>query len=221
MIDPGDLPTPCQVSDGLMSPATLPIGNFFVHLLAANRSRLAGFGHWLFHPGMLFRASQQWWGRQKPRPTPHEGLDVCWYRDFEGIQRSLPAAAVIPAPFPGRVVKLSADFLGQSIFLIHPGLGAGGRDVLTALGHTRPLAGVAVGSAVSEGDALATLAGPASRRTSVPPHLHITIALLPESYSEADLSWEKLGTNPTFLLWDPLVVFPTSFARVTASDMSG
>lgn len=196
-------------------PVTLPAGKFFAYFLAANRTRLIGFGHWLFHPGMLFRALQQWWGRQKPRPTPHEGLDVCWYRDRDGGQRSLPAATVIPAPFAGRVVKISADFLGQSIFLIHPGLGTAGRDVLTALGHTSPLAGVAVGTVVSEGDGIATLADHVGRRTSVPPHLHITIALLPESYSEADLSWEKLSANPKFLLWDPLMVFPTSFARVT------
>ncbi|MGQ9921302.1 MAG: peptidoglycan DD-metalloendopeptidase family protein [Desulfobacca sp.] len=180
-----------------------------------NRSRLADFGYWLFHPGMFFRARQQWWGRRKPRPTPHEGLDICWYRTRDGGQCLLPPAALIPAPFSGRVVKIGDDFLGQSIFLIHSGLGAGGREVLTALGHTRPLAGVVTGTVVSAGEEIATLAEPASRRTSVPPHLHLTIALLLASYPEADLCWEKLADNPRLLLCDPLFVFPTSFAQVT------
>ncbi len=200
-------------SSTLTTPATLPNGKFFEYFLDANRSRLTGFGHWLFHPGMFFQAQRQWWGEQKPRPTPHEGLDVCWFRDRLGDQRALPTTTVIPAPFPGRIVKIGADFLGESIFLLHPGLGGDGRDVLTAMGHTQPLPGVVAGTLVKEGDGIATLAAPA-RRTAVPPHLHITIALLRESHSVADLSWKKLSTAPQFLLWDPLTVFPTSFARV-------
>ncbi len=197
-----------------MPPAQPPAGEFFAYLLAANRPRLEGFCHWLFHPGMLFRASRQWWGQQKTRPTPHEGLDICWFRDRHGCHRALPASTLIPAPFPGRVVAIRPDFLGQSLFLVHPALGTAGREVLTALGHTQPLPGVEVGTTVQAGDNLATLAAPASRAASVPPHLHLTVAVLPADYPLSDLTWKKLSANPLFQLWDPLIVFPTTFARV-------
>ena len=59
-------------------------GRFFDYLLSANRPRLDGFRQWLFHPGMLFQARQQWWGKEKPRSTPHEGLDLCWFEDVCG-----------------------------------------------------------------------------------------------------------------------------------------
>ena len=95
-----------------------------------NRPRLDGFKQWLFQPGMLFLARQQWWGRERPRPTLHEGLDLCWYEDMEGRRRALDQTTVIPAPFAGTVVKISRDFLGQSIFLAH------GDDPAPAAGST-------------------------------------------------------------------------------------
>lgn len=193
-----------------------PVGKFFDYLLALNRSRLDQFCHWLFHPGMLPQASQQWWGKQKLRPTPHEGLDICWFRDKAGCQRSLPPATRIPAPFPGRVVQVSADFLGQSIFLIHKGLVTDDWCLLTAFGHTTPLPGVAADTPVQEGDSIATLAHPAGQKTLVKPHLHLTVAIVPADSSPSDFSWAKLNACKAILLLNPLVVFPTSFALVAS-----
>jgi hypothetical protein len=186
-------------------------GRFFDLLLAANPSRLGGFKHWLFHPGMLFQARQQWWGREQPRANPHEGLDLCWFEDLSGRRRTLDQSISIPTPFPGRIVKISRDFLGQSIFIVHDTLPASGRRFYTAFGHTAPRPGLAVAQEVLEGDIIATISAPTGK-TTVPPHLHITLALIPDTVGPDQLTWDNLGTNPSITLWDPLAVFPTRCA---------
>lgn len=194
-----------------MGSAAYPWGNFFDHLRNLNGEQLDDFGYWLFAPGMLFRASQQWWGRGGSRPQPHEGVDVCWFRRRQGERAALLASTLIPAPWAGQIVNITPDFLGQSIWLSHPDILPAGQVLLTALGHTDPLPHLQVGQTVAAGVALARLAAPA-RRSTVPPHLHLSVAILPPTIAPQDLSWQLLGQNPTCQLLDPLIVFPLSFA---------
>jgi murein DD-endopeptidase MepM/ murein hydrolase activator NlpD len=187
-------------------------GRFFGYLLVSNRPRLNGFKHWLFHPGMLFQSRQQWWGQEKSRLTPHEGLDLCWFADVTGKRRNIDHTITIPVAFPGTVVKISCDFLGQSIFVAHDIFPEPGRRLYTALGHTDPRAGLAVGQKVVEGEIIAGVSAPAKRKTTVPPHLHITLALIPDSIPAAQLTWDNLSAEPTITLLDPLAFFPTPYA---------
>ena len=170
-----------------------------------------GFKHWLFHPGMLFRARQQWWGREQTRSNPHEGLDLCWFEDMAGRRRSLDQTIVIPVPFPGRIVKISRDFLGQSIFVAHDMEPIAGRRLYTAFGHTAPEEGPAEGKSVSEGEIIASISAPDQKKTTVPPHLHLTLALIPDTVTPEQLTWAYLGSATTIILLDPLAVFPTAF----------
>jgi hypothetical protein len=198
-----------------MKPGNLPSvplsGRFFELLLAVNRPRLDGFTQWLFHPGMLFRARKQWWGHERPRPARHEGLDLCWYEDVDGRRRQVDQTTVIPAPFPGTVVKISRDFLGQSIFLAHDMELNGGRRLYTAFGHTSPVAGLAERQAVAEGEIIASVSNPANRKTAVPPHLHLTLAWIPGAAAYEQLAWDYLSAAPDITLLDPLAVFPTIY----------
>ncbi len=191
-----------------------PMGRYFDQLLALNRPRWPDFCHWGFHAGMLFQANQQWWGRQQLRPQPHEGLDICWFLDVAGSRRSLEADTVIPAPFRGRVVSTCQDFLGQSIFLLHAGLLPPDYRLLTALGHVSPFPGVVRGTELEEGEAMATLSSAGGRRNRVPPHLHLTVAIVPADFPVAEISWPTLSNSGAITLIDPLMVFPTSFALV-------
>jgi murein DD-endopeptidase MepM/ murein hydrolase activator NlpD len=190
---------------------------FFDLLLAANRPHLDGFHHWLFHPGMLFQSRQQWWAREKPRSTPHEGLDLCWFEDISGTRRSLDHTTLIPAPCSGTVVKISPDFLGQSIFLACAIVLAEDRRLYTAFGHTDPRAGLDVGQQVLEGDIIATVSTPDISKTTVPPHLHLTLALTPDTVTLDQLAWDNIGTDPSITLLDPLAVFPTPYAMLPPS----
>jgi hypothetical protein len=189
-------------------------GSFFYHLLAANQPRLDGFKHWLFHPGMLFQSRQQWWGKEKSRSIPHEGLDLCWFKDVGGNRQSLDYTTAIPVPFPGTVVKISPDFLGQSIFVAHEILPELDRRLYTAFGHTNPRPGLVVGQKFVEGEIIAAVSAPVTRKIIVPPHLHITLALIPDSIPAAQLTWNNLGVEPTITLLDPLTVFPTTSAML-------
>jgi hypothetical protein len=186
-------------------------GRFFDYLLSANRPRLDGFKQWLFHPGMLFQARQQWWGLEQSRPTPHEGLDLCWFEEIPGSRLTLDHATVIPAPFAGTVVKISGDFLGQSIFLAHDIAPLAGRRLYTALGHTSPLPGLAVGKLVAEADIIASVSAPINRKTTVPPHLHLTLAIIPDAFVPEQLTWKYLSTGREIMLLNPLEIFPTNF----------
>lgn len=188
--------------------------NFFDRLLAANQPALAALKKWLFHPGMLFRSGQQWWGQKKPRSTPHEGLDLCWFEDVAGNRQFLDQTTVIPAPFSGKVMRIFPDFLGQSIFLAHAMEGLAGKRLFTAFGHTTPLSWLGVGDEVLAGDILATVSAPGNRKTRVPPHLHITLGLMPGDLSPDRLMWETLGAEAEIILLDPLTVFPTCWAML-------
>ena len=140
-------------------------GRFFDYLLSANCPRLDGFRRWLFHPGMLFQARQQWWGKEKPRSTPHEGLDLCWFEDVAGNRLALDYSTVIPAPFAGTVVKIAGDFLGQSIFLAHDVYPAADCRLYTAFGHTTPRKSLAAGQSVAEAEIIASVSAPVNRKT--------------------------------------------------------
>ena len=112
------------------------------------------------------------------------------------------------------VVKISRDFLGQSIFLAHGDDPVAGRRLYTAFGHTSPVASLAEGLAVAEAEIIAAVANPGNRKTTVPPHLHLTLAWIPSTVGYEQLTWNYLGGNPEITLLDPLAVFPTCWAMV-------
>ena len=75
---------------------------FFTYLVELNRPYLDGWQKWLWEPGMLFQAPETWWGDPKPRPAPHEGLDLCCFIDDQGNIKNLAANHIkIPAAFAG------------------------------------------------------------------------------------------------------------------------
>jgi hypothetical protein len=186
-------------------------GRFFDYLLSANRPRLDGFRHWIFHPGMLFQARQQWWGLEQSRPTPHEGLDLCRFEDIAGNPSSLDDSTVIPAPFAGTVVNISGDFLGRSIFLAHDLEPMAGRRLYTAVGHTTPRKSLVAGQLIAEAEIIASVSTPVNPKTTVPPHLHLTLAIVPDTVAPEQLTWKYLSTGTEIRLLNPLEVFPTNF----------
>lgn len=179
---------------------------FQEHVQDRNRPYLDNFTAWRLQPGMRFRSPEQWWGKGKPRPTPHEGLDLYAFGDAAGRVHYLDETLAIPATWEGEVIKVAPDFLGQSIFLAHEVRRGDGRRLLTAYGHTAPVAGLAVGQRVAAGEVIAHLAGPRGRQGAVPPHLHITLAWMAPDLPEARLAWPTLGADPGLELLDPLLV---------------
>lgn len=61
-----------------------------------------------------------WWGDCGERDNPHEGLDLCLYRNMEDDILRLDEKTNIPAMSDGVVVKIINDFLGRSVILEPP-----------------------------------------------------------------------------------------------------
>jgi hypothetical protein len=185
-------------------PAALK-SRFFEYLQANNQPQLADWQAWVFLPGMAFRSSRQWWGGEKPRPAPHEGIDLCCFGDRGGRLNWVEPPLKIPATFAGTIVKISGDFLGQSLFLSHEIYADNGEQLFTIYGHTRPRPGLALGQPVTEGEIIAELALPATKR-NIPPHLHLSFAWVHVPLSLSQLDWATLGADPEITLLDPLVI---------------
>ena len=162
-----------------------------------------GFISWVFHPDMLFGARQNWWGAKKPRPRPHEGIDLCLYRDGRDKIINLNEGVGVPAAHEGRVVKVIDDFLGRSIFMEHrfPEINPG--VFLTFYGHTLPADGIIPGCSVKQGQLIATVAPP---KNSVPPHLHVTAAWSSNSPAYDTLDWSNISDPERLQLLDPLQI---------------
>jgi murein DD-endopeptidase MepM/ murein hydrolase activator NlpD len=160
-----------------------------------------GFLGWRFDPAMRFEAPVMWWADRGPRPRPHEGLDLCFYRDGKGARRRLEIRTRIPVMYDGIVVRLCEDYVGRSVMMTHRFPGLQGR-FYTLYGHTRPRAGLEAGQAVRAGEIVARLAPVTRPGATVLPHLHISLGWSPEPVLPERLDWDLL---PGVLhLLDPL-----------------
>lgn len=179
--------------------------SFFEYLLSSNQPQMEGFARWIIHQGMLFNALETWWGGKQPRPSPHEGLDLCCFEDASHQVKRVDKTTKIPATFAGEVLRIAPDFLGKSIFLGHEILAADGRRLCTAYGHTRPFGSLKVGKRVAAGEIIAVIGAP-GKKTRVLPHLHLTFAWLPVTLDPERLTWPNLAQNRDITLIDPLSV---------------
>ncbi|CAK8725069.1 Peptidase M23 domain-containing protein [Candidatus Electrothrix laxa] len=169
---------------------------------------LAGdFRQWLWQPGMYFLDDRLWWGKQKKRIAPHEGIDLACYMDQQGKERwfapdQMVPGLFIPAIFSGRVVQLQQDFLNWSVYIRHDQFCRDGAVLHTVYGHVQPKEEICISQKVAGGEPMAVLA--AYPRSTVPLHLHFTVAWIPESIAPHQLSWQMLSENQHIILLDPL-----------------
>jgi hypothetical protein len=173
----------------------------FTESFIRNNHLEGSFGGWLFYPGMLFGTAEKWWDVGSSRKDPHEGLDFCLYEDVRNGAVRLDGDTRIPVVYGGTIVKVFDDFLGKSIVVEHRTTDAG-EVLLSIYGHTQPLPGLSVGRVVAEGEAVATLAVPRRSRSSVHPHLHVSLmrkgAIRPE-----EIDWSRITVGSPDVI-DPL-----------------
>jgi hypothetical protein len=155
---------------------------------------------------MRFRERAAWWRGGADRGGVHEGLDICWYRTAEGRRLSIGAGARVPVVYAGEVVSVVDDFLGASVFVAHGRCDGAGRRLHTIYGHIDPGAGVAPGRLLGDRDAVGTIAETSGRTHPVPPHLHLTLALIGREDAPARLDWDVLRDRSRVLLLDPVIV---------------
>lgn len=179
-------------------PLALPCCHFLEAICRANGLGRARFAA---HEAMLFGTRKSWWGSRKPRPLPHEGVDLCRYYTDGGAPRTLGPAARIPVAWDGTVWAVSEDdFIGQSLFVRHEGP----RGVFfTAYAHVAPRPGLEQGDVLSRGEVLATLADPVARRLRIACHLHFSLMTFSDGLSREALRWVSMGAGHEVRFHDP------------------
>jgi murein DD-endopeptidase MepM/ murein hydrolase activator NlpD len=173
------------------------------HFLRLNGLEAEEFAAWEFLPGMRFGEREAWWRGGAPRDVPHEGLDLAAYRNREGRRVAFLPGARVPVLWPGDVAAIVPDFLGASVFVAHARGDGQGRRLHTVYGHLSPRRGLAPGSMLAEGDEIGAIADTAARRSSVPAHLHLTVAWIADT-APGRLDWGVLHDPARTVLLDPL-----------------
>ncbi len=182
---------------------TIPESTFKTFFTKHNNFHTYGFKEWIFYPGMLFQDMEAWWTDNSFRPTPHEGIDLCFYRDSTGQVRRINNGTKIPVMYTGDIVHIHDDFLGKSIYVKHSINDKSGNVLHTIYGHTIPWNHHDTGKKVREGNIIAEVAA-ISENSKVLPHIHITMAWIPESLPCKKLNWETIWTSRLITLCNPL-----------------
>lgn len=187
-----------------MNGQSISKSRFTEFLIRENSLDEGGFKEWIFYPGMLFNALNKWWGDQGKRDKPHEGLDLCLYRDRGDRVLRIDAKTRIPVMYDGEVVGIVSDYLGESVIIEHGFPHSHDRRLCTIYGHTYPHEGLHIGRIVKEGEIIATLADFGKLKANMFPHLHISLGWTSKSFSYDHLDWET--ASDMLILLDPLDV---------------
>jgi len=179
---------------------------FTQSIVRVNALDESGFKEWFFRPGMLFNSLDKWWGDHGKRDKPHEGLDICLYKDRQDRILCLDGKTKIPAMVDGVVVRIFNDFLGKSMIVKHDLPTKDSIRFCTIYGHTNPLGGLHVGSIVKKGDIIATLVESIESKHNILPHLHLSLGWTSKYISYDQLDWKTIGSRNTLTLLDPLHV---------------
>lgn len=182
----------------------LPRTRFAEYLVGHNNLDERGFVNWIFRPGMLFNSTDRWWGDGGSRDNPHQGLDLCLYRDINGEDHTLDEKIKIPLIYDGEVVNIINDYIGKSIFLIHDICDGKGNQLYSIYGHSELCNGLDKGKTFHEGDVIATIKDPKEKKVDIMPHLHITLAWVTKSFPYNKLNWKTISDPGIVTLLNPL-----------------
>jgi hypothetical protein len=184
---------------------------FTEFLIQKNGLEKGGFNGWVFYTGMLFNSTDKWWGDRGKRDRPHEGLDLCLYKDRNDMILRLEEKAKVPAIYDGMVIGIIDDFLGKSIIMKHSLSGSDNGRLSTIYGHTIPADNLYIGKVIREGDVIATLAGSSRSKSDILPHVHISLGRMSKEISDDRLDWENIGDPNTLTLLDPLRIMDRQY----------
>jgi murein DD-endopeptidase MepM/ murein hydrolase activator NlpD len=180
---------------------------FTEYFAGVNQLDREGFREWFFEAGMRFGAIEKWWGDLGRRKSPHEGLDLCLYKDGRNEVRRVEPGAGVPAMFSGRVAGIIPDFLGESIILEHETPDCPAGKFCTFYAHVQRCPGIEPGKKVDQGDVVARIAGVRRSGSGIFPHLHVSAAWVVRGMLYEDLTWTTMGRRPDVKLVDPLPLF--------------
>ena len=185
-------------------PQDIALSIFTSVLVSLNK--LSDFSKWHFETGMGYGENDTWWGGIGERTHPHEGVDLCFYTTKRGHRANLRLDACIPSLYPGEVIKVFDDFIGQTILLRHAFFHEKDCQLYSMYGHVTPLSHITVGKDIDCTEKIATIVDTSLKNRPMPPHLHISTLWLPRSFPAETIEWGmKSDTGVRFC--DPLEFF--------------
>ena len=187
-------------------------------LIEENALDQSGFRSWIFCHGMLFNSPDKWWGDHGLRDYPHEGIDLCLYRDRVNRIRCMNEKTRIPVMQDGVVKAMFKDYLGKAVIIEHEHSGSDTGRFISFYAHTNPLSEIEDGVVVKEGDVIATLAETSNSKSNIIPHLHFSLGLPSKSFSYDGFVWNTIRNPEMIALLDPLNVMDWPYQVLDAED---
>jgi len=175
-------------------------------LIKENALDQSGFERWIFCHGMLFNSPDKWWGDHGLRDYPHEGIDLCLYKDQVNSIRRINEKTRIPVMQDGVVKAMFKDYLGKSLIIEHVHSGNDTIRFISFYAHTNPRPEIKDGAVVKEGDVIATLADTSNSKSNIIPHLHFSLGLPSKSFSYDGFVWNTIRKPEMITLLDPLSI---------------
>ena len=91
----------------------------YVEAIEEQNNCFAGMKRLYLYPGMEFRCEIKWWPDKGMRLTSHEGVGICYYINSTGAECRVTPELRVPVMATGRILAISKDYLGDTVFLDH------------------------------------------------------------------------------------------------------
>ena len=197
---------------------SLQKSRFTEMLIEKNALDQNGFESWIFCQGMLFNSPDKWWGDHGRRDFPHEGIDLCLYRDRSRRIGRIDEKTQIPLLQDGVIKAIFKDYLGHALIVEHEKSARNTARLISFYAHTEPRSSMDVGKKVKKGEIIATLAGTSNSKANILPHLHFSLGYPLQTFSYDGFVWNSIR-NPDFIrLLDPLPVIDWPYQALDAGD---
>jgi murein DD-endopeptidase MepM/ murein hydrolase activator NlpD len=197
---------------------SLKKSRFTKMLIEINALDQSGFECWIFCQGMLFNSPDKWWANHGRRDFPHEGIDLCLYRDRSRKIRRLDEKTRIPVMHDGVVKAIFKDYIGKTVIVEHEHSGSNTGTLMSLYAHTNPRPGIDVGVIVKEGDIIATVGDTGTSKSRIIPHLHFSLGHPSKSFSYEGFVWNTIRSPAKIVLLDPLAVIDWPYQALDDGD---
>ena len=179
----------------------------YLEAIEAQNSCLAGMKRLYLYPGMEFRSEIKWWPDKGMRVTPHEGVDICYYIDSTGEECRVTPEFRVPVMATGRILAISKDYLGETVFLDHQYEQLS--RFLSIYAHITPRPDLKTGGKVCAGDVIGTVTDTAGKKNRIPAHLHISLMTIARAVPAEKFDWHMISYPEDAKLIDPLRMLDT------------
>jgi murein DD-endopeptidase MepM/ murein hydrolase activator NlpD len=209
-----------SINSGLAKTMSFRKSRFTEMLIKENALDQSGFEGWIFCQGMLFNSPDKWWGDHGRRDYPHEGIDLCLYKDRSRRVRRIDKNIRIPVMHDGVVKAMFKDYLGKAVIIEHKSCDSDTGRFMSVYAHTNPCAEIEVGMILKRGDIIASLGDTSHSKSHIIPHLHFSLGRPAKYFSYDGFVWNTMRTPEMIILLDPLPVIDWPYQTLAGNDLT-